>query len=357
MEASELFSSANVAFFRGIALASRLSVRNRVRVLGGLSFQARQALRRSRAAAAGASVPPLLIASVTRSCNLRCVGCYSRALRPDLRSPELSDDRFMAVFEEAVRLGVGTIMLAGGEPFMRPGLLERVSRMKGILVPVFTNGTMLEGAWGKDASWGSLVPVISIEGDEAATDARRGGGIHAGALAAMAELKRNGRLFGVSMTVTSANADQALSDRFASRLDELGIALLVLVEYVPVEPGTEGLVLTQEQRRRLAAFAAKKTRFARIALPGDEEAYGGCLAAGRGFVHISPEGMLEACPFAPFSDTGVAELSLAEALDSPLMRAIRARHGELSETKGGCALWNKAGWVASIGACAPSRIA
>jgi hypothetical protein len=33
------------------------------------------------------------------------------------------------------------------------------------------------------------------------------------------------------------------------------------------------------------------------------------------------------------------------------MREIRARHSELTETKGGCALWNKRGWVASLGAC------
>jgi hypothetical protein len=34
------------------------------------------------------------------------------------------------------------------------------------------------------------------------------------------------------------------------------------------------------------------------------------------------------------------------------MRAIRERHSELTETKGGCALWNKRGWVASLGSCA-----
>jgi MoaA/NifB/PqqE/SkfB family radical SAM enzyme len=92
-----------------------------------------------------------------------------------------------------------------------------------------------------------------------------------------------------------------------------------------------------------------------IRLPGDEEAYGGCLAAGRGFVHISPEGALEACPFAPFSDTNAAQSGLEEALASPLLAAIRERHGELVETKGGCALRDKGGWVASLASCA-SRV-
>jgi len=88
-----------------------------------------------------------------------------------------------------------------------------------------------------------------------------------------------------------------------------------------------------------------------VILPGDEEAYGGCLAAGRGFIHLSPERRLEACPFAPFSDRNAAVGSLEEALSSPMLAAIRERHGELSETKGGCTLWNRGGWIASLGLC------
>jgi hypothetical protein len=34
------------------------------------------------------------------------------------------------------------------------------------------------------------------------------------------------------------------------------------------------------------------------------------------------------------------------------MRAIRERHHELTETRGGCALRDKAGWIASLGGCA-----
>ncbi|HRY81553.1 MAG TPA: radical SAM protein, partial [Spirochaetia bacterium] len=125
------------------------------------------------------------------------------------------------------------------------------------------------------------------------------------------------------------------------------------VEYVPAAPGTEDLVLTDAQKAALNSRKAFRGRtFPAVILPGDEEDYGGCLAAGRGFLHLSPEGALEACPFAPYSDTGVSDRSLREALDSPLLAAIRARHSDLTETKGGCALWNRGGWIASLGACA-----
>ena len=61
---------------------------------------------------------------------------------------------------------------------------------------------------------------------------------------------------------------------------------------VPVNEGTEDWVLTNEQRADL--LAATNTframlRACLFAFPGDEEQFGGCLAAGRGFVHISPE--------------------------------------------------------------------
>jgi MoaA/NifB/PqqE/SkfB family radical SAM enzyme len=139
-------------------------------------------------------------------------------------------------------------------------------------------------------------------------------------------------------------------------LSEVGAGALFLVEYVPVKPGTEDLAIGPEERKRLLA----QDRFTRLpypvaTLPGDEEAYGGCLAAGRGFIHISDDGRLEACPFAPYSDSSVADGNLAEALRSPMMAAIRERHGELVETKGGCALWNKEGWAVSLGACAEKR--
>ena len=59
---------------------------------------------------------------------------------------------------------------------------------------------------------------------------------------------------------------------------------------------------------------------------------------------------------APFSDSDAGAAGLAAALESPLMRAIREHHHELTETRGGCALRDKAGWIASLGACAPLRV-
>ena len=85
-----------------------------------------------------------------------------------------------------------------------------------------------------------------------------------------------------------------------------------------------------------------------VAFPGDETPYGGCLAAGRGFIHIGPDGSLEPCPFAPFSDASVAETSLRDALGSEFLARLRAAHERLTESEGGCELWASRDWVASL---------
>jgi MoaA/NifB/PqqE/SkfB family radical SAM enzyme len=362
MDAGIIFSERNREFFNraarvafGAALASgnpAAALAAAARYAAVAKFQGDQARKRSAAALRGRTVPGILIASVTRRCNLNCAGCYSKTLRPDA-SGELSDKRFLELFQEAADLGVGTLMIAGGEPLMRRSLLEGAARIPGIVVPVFTNGSLVDGPYLDLFSSGRVVPIFSVEGDAAFTAGRRGDGIHENVLRHAAELKKRGAVFGFSVTLTSRNADSVLSDRFLREVEKLGASALFLIEFVPVESGSEGLVLTDAQKADLSRpkrFDAY--RFLTVSLPGDEEAFGGCLAAGRGFIHLSDDGSLEACPFAPFSDASAARTSLAEALESPLMRAIRERHGELTETKGGCALWNKRGWVASLGACA-----
>jgi MoaA/NifB/PqqE/SkfB family radical SAM enzyme len=355
MDSSTKFSSQLVDVCkRALATRGGSSGLRGLDVLAALGFQRRQTLRRAAAERRGETVPAVLIASVTRRCNLDCAGCYAKGIRPEGGSEraELSDDRFMELFEEAIDLGVGAIFVAGGEPLLRRSLLERLAALRGILVPVFTNGTLIDdeaaSLFGR-----TLVPVFSIEGDEAFTAERRGTGVHAAALARARAIREKGGIFGLSVTVTSRNVDLVLSPGFLGEVAAMGASVLFLVEYVPVAPGTEALVLDDAQRARLNdPGLAAGLPYPIVKLPGDEEAYGGCLAAGRGFIHVAPEGRLEACPFAPFSDSDAGDSGLATALASPLMRAIRERHHELTETKGGCALRDKAGWVASLGACA-----
>ncbi len=78
-----------------------------------------------------------------------------------------------------------------------------------------------------------------------------------------------------------------------------------------------------------------------IAFPGNEERMGGCLAAGRGFFHVSQAGDAEPCPFSPFSMPNVAQVRLLGALRSPFfarVREVEARHA--GEAMSGCTLFS-----------------
>lgn len=319
-------------------------------LLRALGHQARAARRRRYWAGEGLHVPAFMIISVTSRCNLNCRGCYARA--HSRGRAEMDSGRLRALLSEARDLGISIVLLAGGEPLTRPEILDLAGELPEIVFPLFTNGLLLnEAIAARLRRMRHVIPVLSLEGREAETDERRGAGIHERLRERIALLGGEGVFFGISFTVTCKNWKTVTDREFLAHLLAAGCRLFFFVDYVPAEAGTEDLVIAPEERplyeNRLLALRSELPALF-IALPGDEEKYGGCLAAGRGFIHVSPDGRLEPCPFAPFSDTGLAEGTLREALSSPLLRKIREHGHELTETGGGCALWAKRDWLASL---------
>jgi radical SAM protein with 4Fe4S-binding SPASM domain len=83
---------------------------------------------------------------VTFRCNLRCVHCYLGDFRsgiPELRELSLAEIR--GVLDQVTDAGCMDLLLTGGEPFVRPDFLDiyDYAKRKGLLVTVFTNGTLL----------------------------------------------------------------------------------------------------------------------------------------------------------------------------------------------------------------------
>jgi len=331
-----------------IALADPQLAWSLWRLLRGQS----RALRLRRAEARrGLHVPPVLIASVTRRCNLSCSGCYARAQHRS-EAPELSDAEWERILREARDLGVGIVLLAGGEPLVRTDLLDLTARFPEIVFPLFTNGLLLDDALQtKLQRQPQVIPVISLEGREYETDERRGPGVYRQVQAAIAKLRGRHIFWGLSLTATRANHELILQTDFIRNLSQAGCRLFCVVEYVPVQAGTEALLPTDEQRailrRKMDEFGAAFPGLF-IAFPGDDSEFGGCLSGGRGFAHIGPEGNLEPCPFAPYSDANLSRLSLRQALQSEFLRAVREHHDRMTETAGGCALWSQREWVQSL---------
>ena len=57
---------------------------------------------------------------------------------------------------------------------------------------------------------------------------------------------------------------------------------------------------------------------------------------------------MEPCPFAPFSDVNIRDLSLQDALRSKFLETIRGKPELSRETGGGCVLWKERALVTSI---------
>lgn len=299
----------------------------------------------------GIQVPPYMIISVTNSCNLRCKGCYSQAQHRNT-AEELDSGRLRGLVAEARDLGVSVILLAGGEPLMRRDILDIAGDFPEVVFPLFTNGLLInDGLIEKLKERKNVIPVISIEGREAQTDGRRGEGVFSRLRDIQGKMKQAGLFYGLSFTVTRSNFETLTDSTYIQQSMASGSSLFFFVEYIPVKEETEELVITDAQRQKLVGVLEgfrKQFSGLFIAFPGDEELFGGCLSAGRGFIHISAAGDLEPCPFAPYSDANIKAVSLKEALRSDFLREIRQNHHMLTETKGGCALWEKREWVKSL---------
>ena len=277
---------------------------------------------------------------------LRQLSAARRRARLAREGPEeLGDEKLRGIVAEAAELGVSFFVIAGGEPLTRPAILDITRDYPQIVFLLITNGLLLDQAMIRRlASQPNTVPVLSLEGTRAQTDERRGKGVHEALERKMRELKAAGIFFSISFTVTRANFDVVTDQDFLHRAVEEGCKLFFFMEYTPIREGTDEWVITEDQREGMRGLVAGfRRRFPAVfvAVPWDEEQTGGCLASGRGFVHINASGDLEPCPFAPYSDTNLKAVSLRQGLRSPFLAAMRESHGSFAETEGGCSLWKR----------------
>ena len=154
--------------------------------------------------------------------------------------------------------------------------------------------------------------------------------------------------FGLSLTLTRENFEQLTDPKVLQHYHKLGSRVFFFVEYVPSSEEELRHCISEEQKMHLPELIQQiREQFPGlyVCLPGEEEQYGGCLAAGRGFIHISSTGDVEPCPFAPYSDSNIIDMPLEDALDSLFLSRIRNSHSLLTESAGGCTLWENRRWV------------
>jgi MoaA/NifB/PqqE/SkfB family radical SAM enzyme len=363
-------------------------------------YRKARANRRSNLAD-GLMVPPFMILSVTDRCNLTCAGCFAAATGTLRREAEvrtgketsadnsasgrggesgksaarkrLDADQWRDVIRDASELGVFGYIIAGGEPFLLPGLLDMCADFSDRFFMILTNGTALgDEDCRRLKKMSNVMVIVSVEGGKELTDARRGAGVFDHAMECLDRCRKAGVMTGISVTVNRINYPYWMEPANLKVFLDRGIRLGVFIEYIPLTPGGAGecvpLGLTAgacgcvseddipdwatEDDRALMLTAPERTAFREkiveyrrtkptyiIHSPGDEEVFGGCVSAGRGFAHVTPAGDLTPCPVSNIATHNLTREPVRAALASPLFSVIRENE-HLLETDGmPCALF------------------
>jgi MoaA/NifB/PqqE/SkfB family radical SAM enzyme len=258
----------------------------------------------------------------------------------------LDRKQWRSIISEARELGVFGFVIAGGEPFLCEGIVELCMEFDDVFFLIVTNGTSIkESDFRRLERASNIAVVVSLEGDQEATDARRGTGVYRRAQKTLRRLWRIGVLSGISATITGQNYQYWMDSRNLDRFIKGGIRIGVFIEYIPAtQPSTpsrqsispcadDGLMLSTEERERFREYVLDYRESRPIILlhsPNDEEYYGGCVSAGRGFVHVTPAGDVTACPVSNLATHNLQTASLREGLASPLFTEIR-KNGHILE--------------------------
>ena len=105
--------------------------------------------------------------SLTDRCNLRCVYCMPEHMVFKPRDELLTDDEIMLVVRVAAELGVTKVRLTGGEPTVRPNLVDLVRRISAVPeirdLAMTTNGILLSKLAGPLAHAGLRRINVSLD--------------------------------------------------------------------------------------------------------------------------------------------------------------------------------------------------
>lgn len=272
----------------------------------------------------GCNIPFTILLDPTSACNLHCTGCWAAEYGHKMN---LSNEDLESIISQAEDLGIHTFLFTGGEPLVRKNdIVALAEKHNHSFFQTFTNGTLIDEKFCEDLlRVKNFVPIISLEGFEEVNDDRRGEGTYQKVMHAMDLLKEHKIPFGHSICYTSKNYKTVTSDEFLDMVISKGAKFIWYFHYMPVgnEASTD-LLLTPDQReymfhrvREIRGFEGGKPIFA-LDFQNDGEWVGGCVAGGREYCHINPNGDVEPCVFIHYSSANIHDMSLLDCLKQPI---------------------------------------
>ena len=270
------------------------------------------------------NIPFITLLDPTSACNLKCKGCWSAEYGHTLR---LSYEEMNDVINQGRELGTHVYMFTGGEPLIcKDDIIRLCEEHPECAFLAYTNATLVDYAFCYEMQRvGNLALAVSIEGDEASNDYRRGEGSYQKAIKAMKLLKRCGCMFGISVCYTSQNIESVTSDAFLDQMIDAGAMFAFYFNYMPLGKSALPELIPQPEQRKYMYQWIRSVRNPKTGkslfvmdFQDDGEYVGGCIAGGRNYFHSNSAGDIEPCVFVHYSDSNIRTHSLLEALKRPL---------------------------------------
>ena len=252
--------------------------------------------------------------NTTNACNMFCDHCYRDA--GCKAEEELSTQEAKKLLDEIARAGFKIMIFSGGEPMLRPDIVELVQHATSLgLRSVFgTNGTLITPERARELKAAGTMGVgISLDSmDQAKHDEfRRFKGAWEGAVRGMKNCREAGLAFQIHTTVMDWNNHEleAITD-FAVELGAVAHHFFFLVptgraktieqESLRAEQYEETLtrIMKKQQEVKIELKPTCAPQFMRIAAQmGMKLRFGrGCLA-GTSYCIISPRGKVQPCAY------------------------------------------------------------
>lgn len=271
-------------------------------------------------------IPWAILMDPTSLCNLQCIGCWAAHYG---NAHSLSFQTMDSIIAQGKELGTHFYIFSGGEPLLRKhDIIALCEKHQDCYFLSFTNGTLVDDQLCLDISRvGNLSLAFSIEGNETATDMRRGTGTYHKVVQAMQLMHAHRQLYGYSTCYHRYNTDSVGSDEFVDEMIDNGCRFAWNFTYIPVgNDASADMLATAQQRsymyRRIREIRNTKPIFA-LDFWNDGEFTNGCIGAGRSYLHINSAGEVEPCAFIHYSNVNIHDSSLLDALRSPLFAAYR----------------------------------
>lgn len=284
-------------------------------------------VRERREKELGLHLPNFMVISPTMKCNLNCVGCYAGEYDQE---EMLTFDEMDRIISEAKDLGMYFFTFTGGECLMHPDIFKIWKKHNDCYFIFYTNGTLLtDEVIERLASMGNVAPMVSVEGDEHNTDARRGSGIYKKIRAAFRKMKALKLAYGFSATYTNQSWHSLTSDDFILDMIDKGCSIGWYFQYIPIGKKPDlTYMATPEQREYLRqTIASWRSKPGYPIFIGDfwndSPFVDGCMAGGARYLHIISDGSVTPCVFVPFAVDSIREKSLIDILRGPFFSSIR----------------------------------